>query len=134
MATRALIKVYDGNDEICTIYKHWNGAALKDVLEKFISWRKVVNGIPHRYLTEKVSVENAPVANGMDDFAAQLICYLKSKSPIGDVYLCKPGTKNVGEEYVYKITNVGKKLILTVEKKGSQNGAFEPLSGLDEAG
>lgn len=98
MSTRALIRIYDEQgEEFCTIYKHWDGypGHLGSLLKSLLEDVRLVEGIPLD--------KNALVANGMYDLAAQLVYSLKRASPVGDVYIRAPGTRGVGEEFVYHI-------------------------------
>jgi len=120
MATRAIVRVYnEDNRPLCTIYKHWDGypEGLGETLREFLSGRKVVNGIPGWGATVR-SVAEAPIANTMAGLAAQLICFLKSESPVGDVYVYPPNYSDVGEEYVYHVrfAGLGKEAQLEIEE------------------
>lgn len=103
MSTSARIKVFDEEDRlIVTIYKHWDGCpeGLGRDLEEFLKERKVINGIP-----AGISEEDYRFANGMHELAAQLVTYLKSKYPAGDVYLVP---EDVGHwYYTYEVKYSG---------------------------
>lgn len=106
MGTRARVEVYDGNQCLVSIYRHWDGypSGLGLELADFLSGSKLVNGI---------SDYGKPQFNGIQDLAAQLVWSLKrnEKAPgtpqIGNVYLYPPMTEDgeAGEEYVYRITS-----------------------------
>jgi len=71
---------YDG-------YPSGHGAELKDKLGRLT----LVNGL----------TGSSDVANGMGCFAAQLVAAFKDKP--GGFYLYKPGARDFGEEYCYRI-------------------------------
>jgi len=101
MGTRSLTRIYDyDGDEICCIYKQYDGYpdGYGKELFDFIQSGKLVNGIP---LGTKDKV-----FNGMGCFAAQLICHFKEELS-GGYYIEKPGTKGMGEEFVYCIKPTG---------------------------
>lgn len=92
MGTRALIHVKDEGKTVVTIYRHYDGSPLhlgRDILN-VIGDNSISNGIQERAF------------NGMGCFAAMLIKELKKD--IGNVYIYKPNTRDVGEEFVYTIT------------------------------
>jgi len=106
MSTRALIRIFDEEVEICTIYKHTDGYpdpphGLGHKLQEFLKDFTVTCGITDY---------NSKTANGMDCLAAQIISYLKEG--VGDVYIKTPGTKDVWEEYTYIITQKDDKVKL----------------------
>jgi hypothetical protein len=98
MGTRCLTIVEDEDGkELVTLYRQFDGypdghgAELKSFLKGF----KIVNGIGAR---------NAPkTANGAGCFAAQLVAHFKRKSRLGGFYLYPAGTRDVGEEYTYRV-------------------------------
>jgi hypothetical protein len=94
MGTRALVHFYEGDTEICCLYRQFDGypEGLGKELEDFCATRPLVNGYTHR-----------ECANGMGDLAAQLVCLLKGKPLAGNVYLYPLGSRDVGEEYTYDV-------------------------------
>jgi len=119
MATRAIVRVYDEeNRPLCAVYKHWDGypEGLGEALREFLNGRTIVNGIPGGITVR--SVAEAPIANTMAGLAAQLMCFLKSESPVGDVYVYPPDYSDVGEEYVYHVrfAGLGKEAQLEIEE------------------
>jgi hypothetical protein len=103
MSTNALVRVYedgeDGEEELLCIYQHYDGypEGLGAELRAFAKPYKITNGTRYEVNT----------ANGISDFAAQLVWYMKQgkdgKPEIGNVYIYPPGTKDCGEEYEYQI-------------------------------
>lgn len=95
MGTRCIVAVQDGNREIVTIYRQFDGypegmgADLKRLANK-----RLVNGFGPDDTMETT-------ANGMGCLAAQVVAGLKGK--IGNVYILAPETRNAGEEYVYTL-------------------------------
>lgn len=103
MGTRSLTKVY--NDEgkpICTIYRHMDGypSGHGQVLADWLAQKVIVNGIGSTWPGKD---EGKQPANGMGDLAAQLVCYLKSDSEIGGIYLYQPNIGDLGQDYSYHV-------------------------------
>ena len=112
METRALFKVLDYEKEIVTIYTQFDGypEGLPLGVAKYLANRRLVNGIaPDKYFK---------VVNGMDDVAAHVVAYLKHLITesykkftgengegfiAGTIYIMPPGTRGVGEKYIYYI-------------------------------
>lgn len=98
MGTRALIHVKEEGKTIVTIYRHYDGSPLhlgRDILN-IIGDNSISNGIATQAF------------NGMGCFAAMLIKGLKQD--IGNVYIYKPNAKDVGEEFVYTISQIDGKI------------------------
>lgn len=121
MGTRALTCVREGNKEILCLYRQMDGypdGHGKDLLNAFKGFR-ITNGIT-------VSGEKAKpsrTANGMGCFAAQLVCFFKRPEgkvyypgahgvELGGHYIMAPETREVGEEFVYMISEKNDKLWL----------------------
>lgn len=100
MSTRAIIHIVSEwtGEYLATIYKQCDGypSGLGEELKSILSGKKIVNGIP-------VGEDTSNLANGMGCLAAQIVHALKSKFPIGNVYLHKTGSQGCGEEYTYTI-------------------------------
>lgn len=94
MGTRSLTRVFDGDTEICCLYRQFDGykSAHGQELAEFLLSRPFVNGIG----------TSRAVFNGMGCFAAQLIGALK-QGEAGRIYLYPVGSTDVGEEYVYEV-------------------------------
>ncbi len=96
MSTNALIKVYDDyNNEIVLIYCHSDGypESLGKILLNFSRSKKIVNGIKN--------YNDNSIANGMECFAAQLVCHLKTGP--GHIYLYPQIRKDSLEDYIYSL-------------------------------
>ena len=99
MGTRAIVDIYgegEGEEDVvlCTLYRQFDGypeGGLGDELVDFIKTKKVVNGHSH----------GSNEANGMGCLAAQLIGHLKNG--VGNLYLFPPNTKDVWEEFRYRV-------------------------------
>ena len=128
MSTKALINVYDEDDEkLCTIYKHFDGYidGLGKFLYNFLNDKTIIDGFGNPEEASKVSF------NGMGDLAARLIHALKDYQQhsagydIGNVYIVSVGTSNVNEEYVYDIYYVeeGEPAQCLVTELNGRNGA-----------
>jgi len=98
MGTRCLTRILDEEDrEIVTIYRQFDGypSGHGAELKRFCKRMRIVCGIRDR--------EAKNQANGPGCFAAQLVTSLKRRNRVGNIYLYRPGTKDVGEEYIYTI-------------------------------
>jgi hypothetical protein len=129
MGTRSLIHIKDGKKTIATIYQQYDGypTGVGKNIKKILNWGrvKVLNGYsgsdktPHAF-------------NGMGCLAAYLIGELKDKK-IGNVYLMAPNTKDVGEEFIYTISQyeytVKLKVIDVYENKVLFNGVLNEFCG-----
>lgn len=99
MGTSCIIRIKDKLDDkesYVTIYKHYDGYPQGIGLrlkEKFQN-HNVVSGIG-----QFDTIENA--ANGMEDFAAQVVAFLKQT--IGDVYLYHNSTPQGSSSYEYTL-------------------------------
>lgn len=118
MGTRGLVVIQnEEGEEILTVYCQSDcypegmGSNLKNILGKM----RLVDGIP---IGTRKNCE--AIANGMGCLAAQIVMALKGQrcmmiefkngkpveipaSPIGEVYIFSPGTRDVGERYIYTI-------------------------------
>jgi len=100
MSTRALINIKKHNrfsDTLTTIYVHSDGYpdGLGQKIIDFIKNKKISNGVSNDCF------------NGMGCLAASLIAHLKTKS--GEVYIEKPDTCDVWENYTYTLYRTGTK-------------------------
>ncbi len=104
MGTRSLVTFIDEWDgkEICAVYRQYDGSPdgrgyeLADFLEGYT----IGNGIQY-------GVDDQPdvkYANGMRELAALWIMHEKSQNLSGNVYLHRPDTRNVGEEWIYEVS------------------------------
>lgn len=103
MGTRALVHVKDDETPettLITIYRQYDGypeGLGKEIIEKFAN-HQITNGISlNRPNPESFS-------NGMGEFAADLLYFLKESHPSGNIYVFPPDCSDVGEEYTYTIT------------------------------
>ncbi len=109
MGTRSLTIFKDGQEEIAVLYRHFDGYPEVHGMDLagFLSGLKIVNGIPFG--------SNDRMANGASCLAVQMIHYLKQKEAYdpcrksyhggaGNLYLCKAGTRDSGEEWTYVLT------------------------------
>lgn len=96
MGTRSLTVLCDNDEEeIVVMYRQMDGYPSGHGLElaQFLSEFTIVNGISLS--------ETRKIANGMDCLAAQVVAHFKHGA--GGIYLCKAGTRNCGEDYVYTV-------------------------------
>lgn len=104
MATRAIVsiesKTGDNKKPILSIYKHWDGdpGSLGLLIYSFLTKMKFSFG------STRYSDEGEFVCNGSQEFASNLVAFLKKLHPNGDVYVAGADAKGMGEEYTYKIT------------------------------
>lgn len=100
MGTRSLVVFEDEvGEEICVVYRQYDGKTRSKELLAFIKNKKLVNGYGN------ITVDQS---NGIGDLIAQWICYEKGAHGdgpynIGNVYVFPAGTRNRGEEYIYTI-------------------------------
>lgn len=95
MGTRALVIVNEGNKELLTLFKHWDGypdGLGQTIKDKFGPYT-IVNGL---------SGDTTNQANRMGCFAAQLVAHLKTG--VGDVSIEPTGERDFGEEYTYVLS------------------------------
>jgi len=129
MGTRSIIHIKDEKTTIATIYRQYDGypAGMGEDIKKLLNngQVKILNGysggdtIPSSF-------------NGASCLAAFLVGALKD-SKIGNVYLLKPNTKNMGEEYIYTLTvsklGVSLKVRDVWNKKTLFNGPLSKFCG-----
>lgn len=104
MGTRCLT-VADENKEILCMYRQMDGYPSghgKELKEAFKGFR-ITNGI---------SGDKTNSANGMGCLAAQIVA--KFKDDVGGIYLYASGEREVGEEYVYSISEKDGRIWLDV--------------------
>lgn len=109
MGTRALVVFKDKDDEeIAVLYRQYDGypSGLGEELKSFLSSKRIVNGF------NKTNEEHQDF-NGMGCLAAQVVAHLKDG--IGNVYLHPAGSRDLGEEYIYTITEEDGKASLKIE-------------------
>jgi len=123
MTTHATVLVKDeAGQPLVNIYQHYDGypSGLGEQLTKFLTGRRVTNGVAAASLTSDVYTAN--YSNGMGELAAQLVRYLKGDSPAGGVYLA-PATDE--DEWHYTVRLVDGALTVEVAHWG------EPKDRLD---
>jgi len=115
----AMVTVFNEEGRpLITIYKHYGGhpEGLGVFLRRFLKDRTVIRGNPTPELRDRLKM-----SNGMGDLAAQLICELKKKSFVGDVYISPIGI-NMGVKYTYNIRFGGYGHPVTLEVRKTQYG------------
>lgn len=113
MGTRCLtiIEEEDGQ-EILVMYRQYDGypeghgAELKSFLKGF----KVVNGIS--------DPDAKKTANGAGCLAAQIVAHFKQKFRLGGIYLHPAGTRDMGEEYLYRVKILHGGVYVSVSSNG----------------
>ena len=122
MSTQAIIQIYNKEEHVLTIYKHYDGYldGLGRDIKDILGGRKVVNGIG--------SDQN--VVNGMHNAAAILVAGLKKDMEAGDVYLHAPNAKEKGD-YTYTLNAVDGEITLVAEDFDGAVLYDGPLSGFD---
>lgn len=126
MGTRALVRVFGGDEEIVVIYRQFDGYpdGLGKDIEAIVSKRRIVNGISSN-MNEK------EIANGAGCLAAFLLAGLKESRP-GSVYLHPAGTKDCGEEYEYHVKCPGFEVVDQAEG-AAPFGTFQGVPVVVEA-
>ena len=109
MGTRCLtvFKEEDGT-EIAVMYRQMDGypAGHGQELTDFLADKVIVNGIGTETASEAF--------NGMHCLAASVVAHFKDG--IGSFYLYPAGTRGIGEEYIYTVTQSdGRPFIITNE-------------------
>jgi hypothetical protein len=129
MGTRSLIHIKDGRKTIATIYRQYDGypTGMGRDIKRILNWGRV------KVLNGYCSSDKPPHSfNGMGCLAAYLIGELKDKK-IGNVYLMAPNMKDVGEEFVYTISQheetVKLKVVNVYENKVLFNGVLNEFCG-----
>lgn len=107
MGTRALVHIKDKGETILTIYRHFDGypEALGEELREILLGKD----IPEGYIG---CGENH--YHDMQCLAAYVV--MRLKQCVGNVYIYPVDAKDVGEEYVYTIDDLGGKLRLYFEE------------------
>jgi hypothetical protein len=98
MGTRCLTRVFDGDTEVCCIYRHWDGypdGHGRD-LKRALKGKHVVNG-----WSTGASKPEVDRLNGAGRVAAYLVAFLQAEGHNPNIM--PPGTAGVGEEYEYRI-------------------------------
>jgi hypothetical protein len=111
MGTRGLTVVeQEGGAEIAVLYRQYDsyprghGKELAEFLAPNGVEKTLVNGYSSR---------DQHAFNGMGCLAAQLVAHFKKE--IGGFYLYAPGSRDVGEEYVYTLYELGGRVMVRVE-------------------
>jgi hypothetical protein len=97
MSTSATAVFKDGNQKLCVIWKHGDGHpdAFGLELALFLVTKRLVNGL--------AGYDDKRLSNGMQDMAAQAVCFFKGRHPVGGVYLAPTGTKLGDSDYCYNV-------------------------------
>lgn len=128
MGTRSLVHIKDGKKTIATLYRQYDGYptgmgnAIKEALND--GNVTILNGFGGQTVPSHF--------NGMGCLGAFLIGELKEKK-IGNVYMFPVNSKDVGEEFVYTLSEVDGKVKLKVtdsyENKVIFNGMLKDFDG-----
>ena len=96
MGTRSLTVFHEYDAEIVVMYRQYDGYPEGHGLElaEFLLPFTVVNGLGLQ--------EERKVANGMGCLTAQVVAHFKEEA--GNIYLYNAKTRNVGEEYIYRLS------------------------------
>lgn len=97
MGTRSLTVLKSGDQEICVLYRQFDGypEGHGKELAEFLAGKAVVNGIRGDANT---------VFNGPSAMAAQVVAHFVDPEETGGFYLHGPGTRGIGEEYIYEVS------------------------------
>jgi len=112
MGTRSLTVLKDKDEEVCVMYRQFDGYPEGHGMElaNFLGEFTITNGMR--------SGEVKQTANGPDCLFAQIIAHFKDGP--GSIYLQKAGTRGVWEEFIYTVTvtEAGEPIMLKVETAG----------------
>lgn len=103
MGTRSVVLIMDDNEELCRIYRQFDGypEGMGLDLAKACN-RKLTNGITGR--VHPRDAKEYITSNGMRELATQVIVALKTASPVGNIYLEVPnGSICEWAEFVYMV-------------------------------
>ena len=132
MGTRSLVHVKYENETILTLYRQYDGypSGIGDDIKEALNMGEVqmLNGFS--------GGDTAPkMFNGMGCLAAYLTGRLKGNT-IGNVYVLKSNTKDVGEEFVYtlyekkgQIRMKAEVILFANSKKTIYNGLLKDFNG-----
>ena len=134
MGTRSLTKVIttweDTNGKkqrkpITCMYRQYDGYldGHGAELAEWLSGYTIVNGIPLRE-------SKSNLFNGLDCLAAQMFAHFKDGA--GGIYCMHPDAKDVFEDYLYEIEEVGKDILITVYEIGFEDGGTYLLQATPE--
>ena len=99
MSTNCITKVYNGNDCILCLYRHWDGDSHGQELVDFLKDKRLMYGYHNETLNEAF--------NGMGCLAAALVAHFKTE--IGNFYLMPVNTM-MDYEYNYRIDDSNGKI------------------------
>ena len=133
MGTRSLTKVIETWEDtkgkkhrkpLTCMYRQYDGylEGHGKELAEWLSQYTVVNGIS--------SNETRKIANGIDCLAAQMFAHFKEGA--GNIYCMHPDAKDVFEDYLYEIEEVGKDILITVYEIGFEDGGTYLLQATPE--
>lgn len=96
MSTRCLTRVFEGDQEVCCIYRHHDGYpdGHGKELADFVATKRIVNGYSSRSTLRRVAM-----ANGAGRLAAQIVTFFEENDPD----IMPPGTKDIWEDYEYHV-------------------------------
>tara|TARA_Y100000034_G_scaffold103311_1_gene128755 strand:- start:1561 stop:1992 length:432 start_codon:yes stop_codon:yes gene_type:complete len=117
MGTRSKTTIYDEDKTpLVSIYSQFDGYfdGMGEKLQKFLTGRKIVNGIGMD------DSEETKCSNGMDCLAAMLVAHLKEK--IGGIYICPHDAE---ESYNYDIHFVEPSRVSLTGWYGAESMGFE---------
>lgn len=110
MGTRSIVHIKDGRKTIATIYRQYDGypSGMGDDIKRILNngMVEILNGFG--------GIHKCPNQfNGMSCLTAYFIGELKERK-IGNVYVFSPNSKDLGEEFVYTISEKNGKIYMKV--------------------
>jgi hypothetical protein len=96
MGTRCVTRVFEGDEQICAIYRHFDGypdGHGKELWE-FVSGLRVVNGY-----CSAATIPKSRMANGAGRMAAMIITHFAENDPA----VLPPSITSCGEDYEYRV-------------------------------
>jgi hypothetical protein len=94
MGTRSLTSIFDGNVEVCTMYRQFDGYPAAHGVE-LMQWLAPID------IVDNLHNASGNSANGAGCLAAQMVEHFK-RGP-GGIYLYPSGTRDVGEMFRYEV-------------------------------
>lgn len=128
MGTRSLTVILnDKGEEFFCMYRQYDGyeEGHGKELKEYLQGKEIVNGFTN--LDAKVGN-----FNGINDLAACLITHFKEMHgsgpfKIGSIYLYPPGTRDIGEEYIYTIRiGENRRIHITTETYDGDINDYQP--------
>ena len=131
MGTRSLVVFQnEEGEEICSVYRQYDGypEGRGQQLLDFLKDRHLVYGFGDTSVRQ---------SNGIEDLAAQWIAWEKTnnsngKHLVGNVYIYPPNLRDVGEEFVYTVSENYENKVFTVTCFDVYNRCYYSQEGMEK--